>query len=297
MKNKKIVVLAAAVLGITSNAFGQVVEEHYDDFNAKDFNGCKKCINTDLWGSSYRNGYNVGDHTKAISGKKLQMNVRGWGDTDDDEGEDNSRIRSVFLDTSNMKGACFIPSVKKHEIGDCAANPSHGSVRFRYIGAMYDSNTADDNFEGIIYAWMNFQRHGDSTEKKGVVSVFGTAEMCDDADCTSYDNWNTYDGVNDPDLWFGEFKLNNNKNLRACLFLDTATDELVFSFGEEGNEIERRVTTTDHDLPDTFNNVHPNQEWHTFEARVDVEECNSGPRVNNYVETLVDDVYRVVDDF
>lgn len=257
--------------------------QDYDNFNAKKYNGCKWCIDTDKWYGGHRGMY-TGEVMREIKGKRLRMSHRSWGGTDSDSGAQTGRTRLLFRDSENISGVCFVPRVQKYEINSCKGNGATASAQIRYIGNFYDAdNTADDGETGLVYAWFGLRRWHDSNIKKGYFHVSGGASQCADEDCTT-DAWSTYDAFNDPNLFFTDTKGNKNKK-EFCVGYDRVNHELVFSYG---NEV-RTVNGPDHGLPAFDADVESDLTWHTLEARTDVHNC-SDDRLTGYVYGDFDNV-------
>ena len=51
--------------------------ENYDNFNAKKYNGCKNCINSEKWRGAERG--TPTDLLREIKSKKLHLRHRSWG--------------------------------------------------------------------------------------------------------------------------------------------------------------------------------------------------------------------------
>jgi len=257
--------------------------QDYDNFNAKKYNGCKWCINSDKWYGGHRGVY-TGEVMRDINGKKLRMAHRSWGNDDSDSGAQTGRTRLVFRDSENMSGVCFVPRVLKYEINSCEGNGATGSAQIRVIGNFYDAdNTADDGDTGLVYAWFGLRRWHDSDIKKGFFHVSGGASQCGDPDCNT-DAWSTYDTINDPDLFFTNTKGNKNKK-EFCVGYDRANHELVFSYG---NEV-RTVNGPDHGLPAFDADVASDRSMFALEARTDVQNCSADP-LTGYVYGDFDNV-------
>lgn len=256
--------------------------EIYDNLNAKNYEGCKFCINPEKWIGFERGDYNT-EVLREIKAKRLHMTQRTWGMMDSNAGTTQGRNRMTFRDSVNFSGACFTPRIKKYELNNCAANPDHGHTRIRLVGNFYDTGVADDADVGVVYGWIELLRHGDTGDKKGVFGIHGYADECLDANCTM-DNWSTYDGNADPDLYFGNVKASKNKK-SLCIGYDRANHQLVFSYG---NDV-RTVNTVDHGLPTFANNLAANQTWYVIDTRNDVENC-AAKKLTGYIDADVDDV-------
>ena len=190
----------------------------------------------------------------------------------------------IFRDSVNFSGVCFTPRVKQYEVSDCAANGDTGRARIRYVGTFFDAEDGVDDGEiGTVYAWFDMMRSSDSPDKKGVFRIRANADECQDTNC-QVDNWSTYDGINDPDLYFGTVKgAKNNKPM--CIGYDRDPHQLVFSYGDDV----RVVNTADHDLPAFDADMLSRNTWHVIETRNDVENCTSG-RISGFVDGDVDNV-------
>lgn len=256
--------------------------ENYDNFNARKYQGCKHCINSENW-----IGFEGGDHNtevlREIKSRRLHISQRTWGMTDSDAGLIQGRNRVRFRDSVDFSGVCFTPRIKKYEVKNCIANSRASLIRIRYVGNFYDTGAADDGDNGVVYAWIQMQRSGNSSDKKGVVQIFGAASECTDTDCDT-EGWATYDGTNEPDLYFGTAKGNKNKKA-MCIGYDRTNHELVFSFGSDV----RTVDAASHDLPVFANNLAAGQTWHVIETRNDVENCTAG-KMTNFIAADVDNV-------
>ena len=263
-------------------------QEMYDDFNTRKINGCNKCIDTSKWTGQERGNF-VGEIERRIKANRAFFKVKSWGNADSDSGRESGRNRLRIKEaTSNISGACFTPKVTKYKNNDCSANPDQTSrVLIRYFGAMYDTNAALEDDNGVVYASIEF-RHDieddDNGVKKSKFIASGGAWQCSNDDCST-NAWRTGDtGATDPDLWFGEFNKSNRNEF--CVGYDADSHELVFRAGSD----ERRVNAADNNLP-KFANL-PNDNWgiHTIEARVDVENCKTGGMQYGHLEGFVDDV-------
>jgi hypothetical protein len=248
----------------------------YDNFNAKKYNGCKHCINSELWRGLQR-GDSVTEVVREIKGKRARMSHRSWGGTDFNDDSEQGRNRMNFRDSADFSGACFTPRVKKYELNSCEDNTESSSiVRIRYLGSFYDTDSTDAGDEdGIIYAGISLRRGNWTDDKKGIFEIDAWAQECGDADCT-FDAWSTYDPVDppatNPDLFFGTVKASKNKKA-MCIGYDREYHELVFSYGDEV----RIVNFDEHGLPAFGDNVDAEWTWHVIETRTDVENCTAGP--------------------
>jgi len=267
----KLLMAAMAMLIFHGPAFADLDPlENYDNFNANKYNGCKKCIDSDLWIGRERGEYNT-EVERNIKAKRARLWHRSWGRSDANEGTEQGRNRMNFRDSVDMSGACFTPRVSKYELNSCPGNEDNGRVRIRYLGNFYDTDGADDGGEdGVIYAAIELRRGNWSEDKKGIFEIEGWVEECEGVDCAS-DAWSTYDGVGvDPDLFFGTTKASNNRK-EMCIGYDRANHEFVFSYG---NDV-RTVNAFEHGLPAFGANVASNWTWHVVETRTDVENCTS----------------------
>jgi len=256
---------------------------NYDNFNKKKVDGCKYCINPELWRGLQR-GDRVTEILREIKAKRAHLFHRSWNQTDSNSGGEQGRNRLNFRESETISGACFTPRIKKYEIKHCDGNiDSWGQARIRYLGAFYDTNTAEDSDDGVVYAAIEMRRGSWANGKKGRFEVSGWVEECGDADCT-FDNWSTYDDVDDPDLVFKTVKGVKNKG-KMCLGYDWFNHEIVFSY----NGDERRVNSTDHGLPAFANRVSDDWAWHVIETRTDVPNCMDKP-LSGSIEAEVDDV-------
>ncbi len=258
--------------------------QDFDNFDAKKYNGCKYCINSDKWIGAERFGSNNTEALREIKSKRLHLSQRTWGDMSSDTGTVQGRNRVIFRDSINFSGVCFTPRVMKYDINNCAANGSAGRARFRYVGTFFDADDeVDDGEIGTVYGWFDMIRSGDSTDKKGIFRIQAYADECLDANC-QVDNWSTYDGTNDPDLFFGTVKgAKNNKEM--CVGYDRDPHQLVFSYGDDV----RVVNTADHDLPAFEADMVSRNTWHAIDSRNDVENCTAG-RISGFVDGDVDNV-------
>jgi hypothetical protein len=264
-------------------AFPEVWFDH-DNFNTKTYNGCKYCINPDKWIGLQRNGSSYTEILREIKAKRLHLAQRNWGDSDSDVGTQQGRNRVRFRNSVNFSGVCFTPRIKKYEVNDCGANGSAGQVRMRYVGTFYDAvDGGDDGEVGTVYGWFDLIRSADSGDKKGIFRVQAYADECQDVNC-QIDNWSTYDGVDDPDLFFGTVKASKNKK-SMCIEYDRVNHKLEFSYGNDT----RVVNAADHGLPAFATDMTANNDWHVIESRVDVENCSAG-KVTGFVDGDVDDV-------
>lgn len=247
----------------------------YDDFNTKNINGCKNCIDTTKWTGSER-GDSVGEVERRIKGKKMSFKVKSWGGGDSDSQRQNGRNRIIFKDMpETITGVCFTPAIKKFKNMDCANNLDQSSqVRIRYMGKLYDSNAQDTTENGHVMAAIEIKHAINEDDsgylKKSEVSVQGGAWRCSNADCSTDDwgNWNT--GATDVDLHFGKVKKTNKKPI--CVGYDSAAKEIVYSF--DGDI--RTVSEATNGLPAKVADIHPDRVWHVIEARVDAENCQAG---------------------
>ena len=247
---------------------------NYDDFNAKKYNGCKYCINSEKWRGQERGDYNT-EVLRAIKSKKARLSHTSWGTTNSDAGSISGKNRLTFnkRESADISGACFTPRIKNYLIKSCAANDDHGHVRVRYIGNFYDTDNEDEGDEdGLIYAGIEMIRHGNSGDAKTKFEISGWAVESEGKDGDT-EIWTTYDdyGFTQPDLNFGTVKASKNKKA-MCVGYDRVNHELVFSFGTD----ERRVNAADHGLPDFGDDVSADMAWHTIEARTDVVNCTAG---------------------
>lgn len=250
----------------------------YDDFNDKSVYGCKNCINPDRWTGLQRFGFNQTETIREKKSNRLRLAHRSWGNSDSDAGTVQQRTRARFRDSVYFSGVCVVPRVKKYEINDCPANGSTGRVRMRYVGTYFDADDGMDDGEiGTVYGWFDMIRSGDSPDKKGVFRIQGYASECQDADCQT-DNWSTYDGTDDPDLYFGTVKASKN-NKAMCIEYDRVAHQLLFSFG---NDV-RVVNTALHGLPAFEADMMDRNDWHVIETRTDVENCSTD-RVTGFID-------------
>jgi len=271
----------SAVGKLTDSTIPAVLQ-NYDNFNVKKYNGCKYCINSEKWRGLQRGNYNT-ELERAIKSKKARLSLRSWGRMDEDVGREQGRNRLNFRDSVDFSGVCFTPRIKKYEVNDCAANGSTGAVRIRYVGTFFDADDeVDDGEIGTVYGWFDMIRFADTTDKKGKFRIQGYADECQDVDC-EVDNWSTYDGTNDPDLFFGTVKGATNKKA-MCIGYDRVGHELVFSYG---NDV--RAVNAAHDLPAFEADIVSRNTWHVIEVRNDVENCTAG-RISGFVDGDVDNV-------
>ena len=254
----------------------------YDNFNAKKYQGCKFCLNTEKWIGLQRGDYNT-EALREIKAKRLRMLQRTWGSSDSNLDTTQGRNRVRFRNSVNFSGVCFVPRISKYLIEGCDANPEHGHARMRYLGNFFDTGVADDADDGVIYAGIALIRHGDTTDKKGVFEISAWASECTAPDCST-EGWTTYDDSNDPDLFFGTVKASKN-NKEICIGFDRDNHEMVFSYGKDI----RIVDSANHDLPAFANDLAASQTWHVLEARNDVENCTTG-KLAGYVDGYIDDV-------
>lgn len=259
--------------------------QDYDNFNAKKYNGCKWCINTDKWLGLERgpDGYN-GEVSRKIQGKRARLAHRSWGGDDSDAGTVTGRNRLKFRDSEKFSGVCFTPRVLKYELDSCAENPSNGSVWIRYTGNFYDADTnpSSEGDDGLVSAWIGLRRFSDSADKQGIFRVEGRAWECEGTDCDT-DAWSTYDNIDDPDLFFGTVKANKNKQ-ELCVGYDRSNHELVFSFGKDV-----RPVGAAYGLPALAADVDGDFSWHVLEGRTEAESCTAGS-ISSYVDGDVDNV-------
>ncbi len=255
----------------------------YDDFNDKWFNDCKRCINPEKWRGSQSGDY-VTELVREIKAKRAHISHRSWGTDDSDDGRETGRNRMVFRDSLNMSGVCFVPRVKKYEVLDCAANMDTSRVRIRYFGNFYDTDTSDlGGQDGIIYAGINVERSANSADKKGVLEVSGWVSECDGIDCEN-EAWTTYDGIDDPDLFFGTIKAKGNKK-SMCVGYDRTNHEFVFSFDDDV----RTVNFADHGLPARVGDVNTDTTFHVIETRADTENCTA-EAISGFIDADFDNV-------
>lgn len=285
---KNLLCLAVSLLFLHAPiAFAELdPQEKYDNFNGKKYNGCKFCINSELWQGRERGTY-ITEIVREIRSKRAHLKHRGWGGTDSDVGTDASRNRLYFRGSENVTGICFTPRVLKYDINTCPGNGSSAGAQARVVANFYDADNdiANDGENGLIYVWFGLRRWSDSGLKKHKFHVSGNASQCGDANCNT-DAWSTYDGVNDPNLWFADVKASNNKK-EMCVGWDRDTHELVFSYGNE----ERRVGVA-HDLPAFAANVDngtQNLNWKVLETRADVHNCTTRQQTG-YVDADFDNV-------
>ncbi len=254
----------------------------YDNFNDKKFNGCKYCINPEKWSGLQRGS--VTELLRQIKAKRARLSHRTWGNADSDLGRVRGQNRMQFNNSLNMSGACFVPRVKKYTVQDCATNGDTGDVRIRYTGNFYDTDTTDaGGLDGIIHATINLRRTSNSSDKKGLFEVYGNVDECDSIDCSGT-TWSTYDGTDDPDLYFGTIKAATNKKA-MCVGYDSINHEFVFSFDGEV----KTVNAVDHGLPAWAGSVPAETTWHVIETRADVENCSSGA-VSGFIDADFDKV-------
>jgi hypothetical protein len=272
-----------SVVGQLTDSTIPAAWQNYDNFNAKIYSGCKFCINSEKWIGSERSGSNDTEVLREIKSKRLHMSQRTWGNSDSDTGTVQGRNRLRFRDSADISGVCFTPRIRKYGINNCAENGSTGAVRIRYVGTFFDADDeVDDGEIGTVYGWFDMIRFGNTTDKKGTFEIQGYADECQDVDC-QVDNWSTYDGTNDPDLFFGTVKGASNKKA-MCIAYDRVGHELVFSYG---NDV--RVVGAAHDLPAFEADMVSRNTWHVIEVRNDVENCTAG-RISGFVDGDVDNV-------
>ena len=255
----------------------------YDNFNAKKYEGCKGCINSDKW-IFFQRGDNNTEVGRSIKSKKLYLSQRTWGDADTNTGNLQGRNRVRFRDSVNFSGVCFVPRIKKYLQQKCATNPNTPVTRVRYLGNFYDSDADKTNEIGNVYGWIEMNRFGTSTTSSSKFQIAGFASECLDADCTM-DDWSTYDNDKDPNLLFKTAITGKSNKKEMCVGYDRANHQLVFSFGKDV----RTVDTANHDLPAFDSRIDASLTWHVIETRSDVENCMNDKK-QGYIEADVDNV-------
>lgn len=263
--------------------------ELYDDFNAKKIDTCKGCLDSAKWSGSQRGTY-VGEVLREVKGKRAVLEVRGWGSNDEDEGSNPARNRLHLIDEpENIVGVCITPRVKKWELNSCPSNEDEdavGRARIRYSTRLYDTDSPDDNDDGVIYVGFQLTRSTDdeSTLKSSEFHAVAWAIQCGDETCTS-ENWGWQKREVTGDLDFGI--VNKNNKMEFCINYDPVDHRLLFSVGPD-----ERVFSGDDDdpLPARANWGHPDRVMQTIETRVDVENCNTDGKKSAYIIGDVDDV-------
>lgn len=277
---------------LSTPAFSELgAPELYDDFNAKKIGDCKKCLDPRLWDISEVGPY-VGETVREIKAKRAVLAVRGWGNMTEDLGASPARNRLNLVDqTENIVGACFTPRVKKWELNDCAANvPSdandgYSRARMRYSYRLYDTNTMEENDDGVVFGGIQLWRsteHDENGMNKKNFRIAGWVSQCNDPTCTTFDVPIEVD--------FGEFNKNNKTPI--CIAYDPDAREITLSAGSD-------VMTFGEDtgLPVRDNWGSPNRIYQAVEARVDVENCPDDKKTA-YIEGDVDniEVFRYIAD-
>ena len=275
---------APAVIGALNSVYSGLDSlQKYDNFNSKKVNGCKGCLDTELWRVLERGNYNTEVEVE-VKSKRARLYHRSWGRSDSDTGSEQGRARLNFRNSANFSGACFTPRVKKYELSACESNASDSAVRIRYLGNFYDTDNADAGEEdGVVYAGITMRRGSWTNKKKGVFEVDGFVYECAGTDCAG-DAWSTYDDVNDPDLFFGFTRADKNKK-EFCAGYDRDNHEFVISYG---NDV-RIVNGPDHGLPAFGDDVATNWTWHALETRIDVPSCTAG-KLYGSIDADVDNV-------
>ena len=292
-ETKTLTLIGFFVLGIScSPALADLDPlEMYDDFNAKSFNNCKKCIDITKWLGAEK-GMSIGEIQRKIKAKRAFFAIRSWGKGTEDVGRTNARNRLIFRDDpGSITGVCFTPRVKKMELNDCEANEdAYSGVRIRYSGTVYDSNNASENDQnGVVGAMFSFSHNTRNEEaeglKKGEFIAWGDAYQCSNNDCSenAWTTENTGSDETNPDLNFGVFKKSNKTEF--CVGYDSSNHELVFSAGDD-----IRTVNADNNLPARVADVHSNQVWQVIEVRTDAPNCQTDGMVSVYLEGDVDNI-------
>lgn len=255
----------------------------YDDFNARSFNGVKKCIDPTKWYGA-ENGDFIGEVERVIKSKRAVVSIRAWGDTSDDVGRQVGRNIMKLKDApSNITGVCFTPRVKKIELDNCDTNETRFPVgRVRYVGTFYSSVEDSVTMEGVVIAniWfdhVNFPEGDERFLKKDEFQARGNAVRCANDDC-SIEDWGTGETLD-----FGLFKKSNKTEF--CVAFDPDTEELVFSAGDDV-----RYIGADQNLPTYQSPVDSSVANHAIQTRVDIPNCTTGGMRSGYIEADIDNV-------
>lgn len=284
----KTVMVGLFILGLfCSPALAELGEPvMYDDFNAKSFNGCKKCIDTTKWRGQEQGDY-IGEIERSIAGKRAFFAIRGWGEGNSNEGR--IRVRSMLHfkdDPETITGVCFTPRVKKMELNDCEANDTtNGGVQLQYFTSLYDNNSnLDDTQDGVVSAGINMShsnKHDEEGLKSSEFAVNAFAELCLDEFCE--ESWNLDNTGGDVfDYDFGIIKKSNKEEF--CVAYDPETHELIFSVGDDVRIVDER-----HNLPFREDPVNANQVFRFIGARITAKNCDAG-MVSGYMEADIDNV-------
>ena len=245
----------------------------YDDFNAKEVDGCKGCINTEKWGGM-ESFQRLTEVESKIKGKRGFFALRHWGSDESNEGRQSGVVGMNFNDDpASITGICFTPRIKKYALSDCAANESGSRARMRYVGHFYDTNTATDSDDGHLVVYLNFTHDTRDDQngwlKKGEFKVDPSLERCvSSGTFCDGQTWNAWE--NGADLDLGVLKKANKTEI--CVGYDADNHEFILSAGD----IVKTVNGPDHGLPTPAFPVHPNRVRHTIQLRSEIENCEAG---------------------
>lgn len=217
------------------------------------------------------------ERTRAIKNGQLNFVERNYGLTTSDAGALKYVWGDELANPNAITELRAKVTVNALEVDACAANTTPGTSRARVDGSFFNVGTPLAGSDtGDVQVQLRAIRTSTSTDPAGVLRIEGRADQCNSFDCSLY----TQLGTN---VQLGTVNVGEAVTLQ--LQWDRAGKQFVFT-RDPGT-----ATAASAAIPYTVSDTAaPGVPYKEVSVRTDVQNCQSGPRTQGYVDASFDNV-------
>jgi len=239
----------------------------YEDFSVKILDETK------WYGSeTISPGVNIEDQVLQISGGKLHMLARFYGNVSPPAGVSRGFYNLTFANPATITAIAATVQVKNIEADGCPANPTPTVASASLVGSFFNTDTPDGTSLNDVLGLIYISLASNSTDAPKILEVWGVISQCTDSTCT------TFTVLNSKQL--GTIKVGAKTTL--SMQWDQPNHQFIFQFGKLAS-VPLGYAVSDTSAP-SVNFKH-------LRLRNYIANCATGPRLQSFVEAYFDNVF------
>lgn len=268
MKTGVICVIVLFIVMFASFAHALEAFALYDNFSSK-------IIDETKWygEETIATGVNIEDQVRRISGGRLHMLSRFYGNMSSDTDISHGFYKLEFANPETITAMKATVQVTSVEVTGCPSNSTPTAADASVEGAFFNTGTPTSGSElNDVIAHIYIELASDSTEKPNILEVIGAISQCDDSTC------DTYTVLDSQTL--GTVKVGATTTL--SIQWDQPNHQFIFQFGKLA------PVNLAYAVSDTSS---PGVNFKDLRLRNYIANCTTEPRLVSFVEAYFDNVF------